>query len=188
MATYTLDNNAIIDIEEKREPNYTTLFSLLSKNFEFIYITAVSASENPPINNFKQFKDKIYNIPELKSIPEERILAPMLIFNFGFLDWGLLGDGPGQPMVELKKNIASVLFPGLLPITEMNRSTRNKLSDVMTFWCHVYHKKDVFITRDSRFIKNKGRLKSIAKDFHGKDIDITTPQELCETMTKNLKE
>ncbi|MBD3359572.1 MAG: hypothetical protein GF365_02595 [Candidatus Buchananbacteria bacterium] len=178
MYSFTLDHNAIIDLEEKREQNYLYLSNFLIQNFEQLSITAVSASENPPIRNFSDFKNKILSISELKNIKDEQILKPLGIYDFSYYDWCLLGDGPGQPMIKLKEDIISILFPNLLPIHNLDYKARNNLADVMTFWCHVYHKKKIFVTSDNNFHKKSEKLKIIAKNFHGNDIQIVRAIDL----------
>lgn len=179
MSTYTLDHNALIDLEEKREPNYEALKLLLDNQFSNVSITAVSASENPPISNFSEFKNKISKIKEIENVTDDNILKPMTICDFSFWDWSLLGDGEGLPMVELKKDIALILFPTLLPITDgMNRKNRNMLADVMSLWCHIYHKRKYFVTSDNNFHKKSNQLKKMATLYSEVEIEIVNPQNV----------
>lgn len=179
MITFTLDHNAIIDLEEKRKPGYHALCEILKRYFDQVAITAVSASENPPITNFASFKEKIAKIPKLKNIKDDQILKPMCIFNFSFFDWCLFGDGPGQPMVKLQHDIAFILFPNLFPIQHLNKKTINQLADTMTFWCHVFYGRDIFVTSNTKdFQRKTSNLSFIAKKFHGKDIEILKPEEM----------
>lgn len=179
MKTFTLDYNAIIDLEEKREPRYSQLLEIMKNNFDQVAITAVSASENPPIKNFSEFKTKIFAIAELRKIDNAQILKPMGIWDFSFWDWCLAGGGT---MPKLKKDILTVLFPNFTLTEGVNSKIRNQLADVMTFWCHVYYKRDVFITSDNNFHKNSDKLKSIASNYHGKTIYIMRPDEVFVTI------
>jgi len=176
--TFTLDYNALIDLEEKRNPQYSSLCKVLAENFEQLAITAVSASENPPINNFMEFKAKVLAIPELRAIRDGQILKPTAIFGFSFLDWSLYGDGVGQPMTQLKEDIGSILFSQLFPITSLDSKTRNKLADVMTLWCHIYNKRDIFVTSDKNFHRNSCQLVELAQNYYGHRITICQPSEL----------
>ncbi len=179
MSTYTLDHNAIIDLEEKREPNYEALKRLLNNQFCNVSITAVSASENPPISNFSEFKNRISKIKEIKDITDDNILKPMAICNFSFWDWSLLGDGDGLPMVELKKGIALILFPTFLPITGgMNKKNRNMLADVMSLWCHIHNKRKYFVTSDKNFHKKIDQLKKMATSYSEVEIEIVNPENI----------
>jgi hypothetical protein len=174
MKTFTLDHNVIIDLEEKREPNYSALCKILNLRFNQMAITAVSASENPPISNFRKFKEKIVAIREFVNIKDNQILKPMIIYNFTFYDWSIWGN---KSMSRLIKDIKKVLFPGMGPVISdlNNRKIRNQFADIMTFWCHIYYRRDTFITTDTNFHKKVKKLTNIACNYHGKDIEVKSP-------------
>lgn len=174
---YTLDHNALIDLEERREPNYTRLRLLLESNHSKVFLTAVSASENPQQRTFGVFLAKVRAIPDLNRIKNENILKPMGIFDFSFHDWSLWGD---QAMSNLKCEIADVLFPGLFPLKTFGKKERNKLADVMSFWCHIYHANQVFITSDQNFIRNEASLKKLAQQYNQSLISVISPQNISD--------
>ncbi len=67
-------------------------------------------------------------------------------------------------MVELERKIHAVLHPSV-PFEYVSRTNpttgseepdpkwRNAKCDTQALWSHVYHKRDVFVTRDANFLK-----------------------------------
>lgn len=88
-------------------------------------------------------------------------LLPMAYWDVVFWDHAL---SDGDPILEGK--IHNVLFPGT-PIEKPQKvgfpekKWRNFKCDVQVAWAHVYHKRDVLVTRDKNFHDNSKELHDV---------------------------
>ena len=165
MIRVTLDNNVIIAIENKSNITcYERLLQLHSKRKITLAIPAISASERKADgtynSNFNEFKKRIYAI----GLSDAEILEPIAYLGISYMGYCLLGGGD---LSTLEVNIQKILFPKI----EMDFSSYcrnrgldegntnawkkwvNAKCDVLSMWCHIYYKGDIFVTGDRNFHK-----------------------------------
>ena len=160
MKQITLDTNILIDIEEKRigHENILKLIEFHNNKKIKINIPAIIASEkllkNKHITNFSQFKRYVESI-DFKDIEFNK---PKCYFDLSFFDYCIFG---GEEIDKLDYYIHKILFPNIEPKHKdfcknrgfdskiLNPKWRNAKIDVLIIWCHIYYKKDVFITREN---------------------------------------
>lgn len=193
MLCVTLDTNLLIDLEEKRKGFETVLEILDLHNYGKIKICipAIAASEKlldaQHVPNYKLFEEYLSDL-NIKNYEE---LMPLAYFDMCF--WGHC-LWAGDELIALDHSIHRILFPNIEPeyrdfcekrntkLNGIHPRWRNAKIDVQMLWCHIYHKKDIFITRDKNFQRKSNELNSkVCK------VVIMTPHEFLE-YSKHLAE
>lgn len=171
MISVTIDTNLVIDLEEKRQgwENVQKLIELHSEGKIELNVPAIMASEkfvdSKPVDNFNNFKTFV----EQLGFTNVEFLPPILYFGITFLDYHLLAS---KDMIKLEKEIHNIMFPNIefeyseycknsgIDINKkpLDKDWLNAKCDVLSIWSHIYHKKGVFITKDTDFHKNKDKL------------------------------
>jgi len=165
MIKITLDNNVIVDIENKSHvADYEKLLRLHIERKIVLRIPAITASERKPDgtynSNFNEFKKRIYAI----GLSDAEILKPIMYWGISYWDYCLWGGGD---LSALDASIHKILFPKIemdFPNyckkrgldegnTDAWKKWVNAKCDVLSMWCHIYYKGDIFVTRDRNFHK-----------------------------------
>jgi hypothetical protein len=175
---FTLDMNAIIDIDEGREPHCTALRdlgSLAEKHDIEVFYCVAGAAERQKNGNIG--KDYRYYEARLKSLGLSHLKEITLpLGTWGESYWGKVNWGTEK--VRAFQNSVATVFFGSIAWKDLKPNERR---DVETFVSHVENGGAVFITRDSHFLKKTAALKKIAKEHNGVDIDILKPEDaLCK--------
>jgi len=167
MIRVTLDTNCIIDLEKRAQTarHIRTLMKMHEDGKINLRVVAISASERKRDgtygSNFAEFKNRIAAL----GLGSVEILKPLGHFDITYFDWCLFAHDENDPMVELERKIHGILFPeiefsyaefcrrnGLDPNSgEVDKRWRNPKCDVLALWSHIYHRGDVFVTRDNNF-------------------------------------
>lgn len=152
------DYNCLINIENSTM-DYKDLIKIVSLHNSGkiqLHIPAISASEyqkgglNKSFDEFKKYVSSL-------GIKDANYLCPMGYWNITFWDFCLF---VGKKMDILEKCIREILFPNFNFDKEqqlLSKKFINRLCDVQSIWCHIYHNNDVFITEDENFRKKKKR-------------------------------
>lgn len=190
MMEVTFDTNLLIDLEEKREghENVQKILDLHNGRQIKVCIPAIAASEKlldeKHIPNYKLFEEYLTKLKIMNHVE----LMPLMYLSMCYLDHAHLS---GKKLSELDHQIHKILFPNIEPehkefckarnlqIKGIHPKWRNAKIDVQMLWCHIHHKKDIFITRDENFKKKNNEL----NEQIGK-IEIMNPFEFLE----NFKE
>lgn len=168
--TVTLDTNCVVDLEQRNE-HHEALRRLAAKHEAGhldLQVSGIIASERLRVggyaNSFALFSQRVAAL----SVRPIAILRPIGRWNITFWDHGLWVD---DKMVAVEEKIHSILFtqpyrwgptalaagldPNEVPADgcEHWRKWRNRLCDSAAMWCHIHHKGDLFVTRDSNFLK-----------------------------------
>ena len=160
---FTIDTNCIIDLERDTEfaPPLRALIAAHRLGNAEVAVPAVAASEVQRdglyLQNFGQFEERLAQAG-LDGLP---LIHPIAYWGISFYGLGYWADGA---MVELERKIHTVLHPSVpfeyLATTSPTTGTeqpdpkwRNAKCDTQALWSHVYHKRDVFVTRDGNFLK-----------------------------------
>lgn len=164
LANLTLDFNCLISLENN---DYFSgclqkLVDLHEEGVISLSVPAISASEKKIdgeyLQNIQVFFDRIDKLSNRRF----KILKPIMIWDMGYWDYGIWAD---EEMIELDRKIHSVLFPNIpvnyddyikinaLDIGHLDPKWRNAKCDVISLWCHIYYKNDIFITSDRNFYK-----------------------------------
>lgn len=190
MLHVTLDTNILIDLEERRRgfKKIQEIRSLHNEGKIKICIPAIAASEkfidNKRIPNYSLFEKYLRDL----NIRNHEELMPLIMSDIGYLDHGLLAD---DESTTLDHSIHKILFPNIEPeykdfcekrgvkSDRIDSKWRNAKIDVQMLWCHIYHKKDIFITRD-------GNFKRKSKELNQKvaEVVIMTPMELLKMVER----
>jgi hypothetical protein len=161
----TLDLNALIDLEERREPfvhDVQRIIGLARQGRVALSIPAVAAAENrrlgePRITNFGEFRRRVDRLGLGADI---EYLSPILYLDVSFADHAVLG---GDALSELEARIHQVLPPHNVPIESPSSEQRdrwmNKKADVQTIWCHAWYGTDLLVTRDRTLLQKAAALR-----------------------------
>ena len=171
MLHVTFDTNLLIDVEEKRA-GFEQLLEILALHNTGkikICIPAIAASEKlfdaQHTPNYRLFENYLSNL----GIKDFEELIPLAYWDMCFFDHCLFA---GNESVALDHSIHKILFPNIepecrdfcekrgLPLNDVDPKWRNAKIDVQMLWCHIYHKKDIFITRDENFKRKSSELNS----------------------------
>ena len=158
MIKVTLDTNCIIDLEEKRDSfeYLRKLVDLNNKKIISVGIPTISASEkqkgNSYANNYTSFEEKLENVGLQKCEP----LKSMLVWGIGYWGKAIWVDKED----DLYNKIQSILFPSIQYVDKAKNYKKykkwvNQEIDIIMMWTHIYYKRDIFITRDTNFLKEK---------------------------------
>jgi hypothetical protein len=183
-----IDTNLVIDLEEKRDgwKDVQKLIDFHNQQKIRLVIPAIMASEKyvnkKLVNNFKDFKLFVENLGFMNI----EFIPPMLYFGMGYLNYGLYS---GKDMQELERKIFEIIFPKQDFLYEdfclkrnmdpnkipLNKEWINHKCDTQMIWSLVYHKKLIFLTRNTKeFQKNKDELEKLG------NFKIMTPEEFLE--------
>ena len=169
MRAFTLDTNCIVGVDEKRadeEPFVRALAHAHANATADVSVVAISASEKQQdgsyIKDFGTFQARLERL-ELQHLG---LLMPMGYWDIGFYGFSLWC---GDEMKMLEERIHKILFPNdelnwpnhcrakgldVNSLTSDDYITwRNRKCDVQAMWCHIYNKRDVFVTTDGRFFR-----------------------------------
>jgi len=160
---FTIDTNCIIDLERDTEfaPPLRQLIAAHALGDAEVAIPAVAASEvqqdRQYLQHFSQFERRLAGAG-LEGLP---LIHPIAYWGISFYGLGYLAD---DAMVELERKIHTILHPSV-PFQYVGRTNpataqeepdpkwRNAKCDAQALWSHVYHKREVFVTRDRNFLK-----------------------------------
>ena len=186
MLSVTFDTNLLIDLEEKRLgfEKVLEIVDLHNSGKIKLCIPAIAASEKlldeKHIPNYKLFEEYLNN---LKIVNYEE-LKPLMYVDMCYINHSLVA---GDELIALDHLIHKILFPSIeVKLEDFYRKQRsdseviqskwrNAKIDVQMLWCHIFHKKDIFITRDENFRKKEPRL----NEQIGKVV-ITNPEQFLE--------
>jgi hypothetical protein len=186
MLCVTFDTNLLIDLEEERAgfEKIQKIIDLHNSGRIKLCIPAIIASEKrltqKHISNYDLFEEYLGKL----CINDYEELMPISYWEICFWGHGLWA---GPKLIALDHLIHKILFPNIEPeyqdfcksnnvvIKEIHQKWRNAKIDVQMLWCHVYHKKDVFITRDGNFKKHLTEL-----SMQISQIKIMNPNEFLE--------
>ena len=193
MASFTLDTNCIIDIDENRAsaPFIMQLIEAHRNGDADVALVAVSASERQQgdryLESYEEFRGRLNSLG-LSDLP---VLPTIAYWNIGFYGVGLYGGDPA--MVSREREIQAILFPqiefewpqyasqiGLSSddlASAKARRWRNAFCDRQMFWAHDHNKRDYFVTRDENFQRLIGR-----SEFP--DARIRSPSEAAKLIGK----
>ena len=164
MIKVTLDNNVVIDLENKNYSYCSKLVKLHEDKRILLRVPAISASESKPngsyIAHFDEFRERICAI----GLSNVDILKPLLYWGTGFWDYFVYGGGK---LSRLEEEIQRILFPKIeMEYTQycenksLDKNSKegwkkwvNAKCDVLSMWCHIYYKGDIFVTNDRNFHK-----------------------------------
>lgn len=153
----TLDHNVIIDLANG-SPNVVRLCKVLADNRHQAHVVEIGASEMRQRGIRPDRYDLFEHLLEEAGISSLPRLAPMMIWDVTFWDHGLWLD---EDMAAQARQIENILF-GESPMIDVTgepgdspkvAAWLNRLCDVQTMWCHIYHANDVFVTSDRNFHK-----------------------------------
>lgn len=177
MLNVTLDNNCIIDLEQ-RNAIASHLEKLIQMHNECkinLRVVAISASERKPdhtyISHLDEFKGRINKI----GLGNLEILPTIWYAGLSsFVDYYLAGGGA---LDKLEREIQGIMFPKIeLSYGDFcktcNLDPNNKRAwqrwvnvkcDVLALWSHIWYKGDMFVTSDEHFHKKtvKPRLEKL---------------------------
>jgi hypothetical protein len=145
----TLDHNCLINLERGTE-TARYIRKILTNESHECFVVNVGASEMLQFgvtpDNYGKFEEFLSSIG-LEGLPR---LNPLGIFGLTFFDRCLFA---GDDDVKLLSDIREALFPSQAANTPNEYKARNETCDVLTMWCHISQKHDVFLTSDSNFRK-----------------------------------
>lgn len=160
---YTLDTNCIIDLEENR-PDAESLRKMIADHGSgaiSLAVVAISASENQrggtPAWSYTTFEEKL----KTAGLGHLEQILPMAYWDVAYWDHSIWD---GDPVLERK--IHDILFPGE-PIEQPEavsfpvKKWLNHKCDVQLMWAHIYHDRDIFVTRDDNFHSKANALLDI---------------------------
>ena len=139
----TLDLNCLIDIEDYRQPHVEPVLDLrrlAEAGTVELSIPASAASERrgadkPRIANFGQFQRWVTEL----GFGHVDFLAPILYLDFSFLDYAVLGGGPGSVLETEIHEVVAPNMPHQSPAPHQAGKLRNAKCDVQAVWCHVHY-------------------------------------------------
>lgn len=186
MLSLTFDTNILIDMEEKRHgyEHVLEIVNLHNLGLVNICIPAIIASEkmldDNHIPDYRLFEEYLANL----KIMNYEELMPLAYLDICFFDHAIWAD---EELSELDILIQKTLFPNIeseyeeycstrkLNIEDIHPKWMNAKIDVQILWCHIYYKKDIFITRDENYTS---KLKDLNRHIGG--IVIMSPSEFME--------
>jgi len=166
MLKLTLDTNSIIDLEQSNEyaPDLAKLVEMNRKRRISLRVTAASASERKLdqkyASSMSEFQDRLAAI----GLDGLEILRTICYADVSFFDYCLLGGGE---LDVLECKIQQILFPKI-QLEYRNHCEKHSLKlndekawriwarakcDVLSLWSHIWHKGDIFVTRDNNYHK-----------------------------------
>jgi hypothetical protein len=167
----TLDTNAIIDLEEGRNsaPAVQRLLTLHKNRKVTLCVSAIAASERDRDRegepNFVKFADKLNAL----GLSDVELLNPPGHWGITFWDHCVFAEEGDT----LEPNIRDILFPNFLfaqvvpePVSDRPDRRANKVlnaqCDVLSMWCHIRYRGDIFVTSDRNFRKASKKPRLLA--------------------------
>lgn len=172
MLKFTLDTNCLLALDEARRDPQThrkaeadAVRQLVQAHLDGraeVAVIAITASERQrddvPLSNFAQFEARLREL----GIERLAMVMPMMYFDVTFWDSSLMAD---EAMMDLERRIHDVLFPSVVfawpdyckaagipdDIPSTDKRWKNAKCDVLAYWSHAWHKRDVFVTSDKNF-------------------------------------
>lgn len=145
----TLDHNCLINLERGCDIA-ERLRRILANDSHECFVVNVGASEmlrfGVTPSNYGKFEEFLSSIG-LEKLPR---LDPLGIYGLTFFDHCLFA---GADDAKLLGDIREVLFPSQAADTPNEYKARNETCDVLSMWCHISNKHDVFLTSDGNFRK-----------------------------------
>ena len=160
----TFDFNCVIALENgaPSAKYLSKLLSLHDQNKLDICVPAISGVEKLPDGKYSTTLTDLINRLEKLSKKPIKILDTLAYFDMWFLGHGIFGNAELQ---KLDEEIHSILFPdveykledfaktsNIYPDKTLSKWMNNRC-DVISMWCHIYHKTDIFVSRDGNFFK-----------------------------------
>ena len=169
--TFTLDTNCLIDIEESRPAAAAVrkLADAHATGTADVAVVAMSASERQKngqhLGSFTEFQARLATL----SLAHLSVVLPMMYLDISFWDHCLWVD---NAMIGLERQIYAILFPKMQFLWEdycrdsgidppPNAPTgkwRNCKCDVQAMWSHMHGQRQVFVTSDQNFHRNRSAL------------------------------
>jgi hypothetical protein len=161
---FTLDFNCLISLENNDSfaSDLQKLVELHEKNVINLYVPAISANEKQINGEYADSIEQFFERIDKLSKRRFEILKPIAIWNMGYWDYCIWYD---DEMMDLVNKIHLILFPNL-PVNHLDYAKihdldpeilspkwRNPRCDVISLWCHIFYKNDIFITNDVNFHK-----------------------------------
>jgi hypothetical protein len=191
MEEVIFDTNLVIDVENKRE-GYEKIISLLEEEKKAnlkIHVPAIVASEKTisgqKITNFNQFKEYMKNL----GFKNVELLKPICYLGMCFSNYCILA---GEEIVKLPREIHKLLFDRIEFDHQeycknrnidhklgIQKEWRNALIDTLVLWSAVYYGKNILVTRDGNFHRNKETILSKWK------VQVKQPAELLIEVSNN---
>jgi len=167
----TFDYNCIISIEnnEYTSNNLKKLLFLHDNGIVNIFVPAISGNEKLPGGKYSNSLTQFVNRINLLSKKPIDIIHSLTYFDMCFYDHCRF---PSEEMINLDHNIHKILYPNEpiclqeyiqkmnLPKDEFSKVWMNHRCDVISLWCHIFHKNDIFVTNDKNFFK-KTKIKKL---------------------------
>ncbi|WP_192386560.1 hypothetical protein [Burkholderia cepacia] len=160
----TLDHNVIIDLA-KGDIRTAKLRRHIERDEVDAYVVEIGASEMRERGIRPDRYDLFVDLLNDAGVTKLSRLAPLAIWDVTFWDHCLFAD---DAMTEKAKEIEDILF-GLSAPVDISHARPdspefakwlNRICDIQSMWCHLYHGNDVFVTSDRNFVKHSklGRL------------------------------
>jgi hypothetical protein len=162
MGKFTLDTDCILAIEEgKPEAVFVrALADAHASRTADVAVVATSPSElgTRGISFFDNFSNRLANV----GLAHLQVLLPTFYMDFTFWNRGHRSDAA---MEALEHTIHAVLFPnseyrwidycqarGIDPsASQVDSKWHGRKCEVQAMWCHIHHRRDVFVTSGPRF-------------------------------------
>ena len=181
----TLDFNITNSLMNEIQPSSCIheLIELHNEGTIEISVPAICAYDlSPNIECSKEFESFHSKIKKLSS-REINILEPMFIPNFTF-EGHCHYEDMEKSMVALDRKIYEILFPGkrFSPICREFIEVYDNWV-VISLWCHIFYKQDIFITDNENLLKQDIKL-SLYNGF-GVYFPILSPDEEIEYIKSN---
>lgn len=173
---FTLDTNCLYDLSDHR-PNAEYISKLAaahSAGIASVAVVAMAASElqkdGTTLSSFSAFEDRLRTL----NLAKLDVLKPMCYFDVTFWDWCLYSE---DEMIAIERAIHDILFPKIefsyekavpsnsdpIIAAKSARKWRNAKCDVQSLWCHIWGRRDIFVTSDKNFhkVNKRTRLEEI---------------------------
>jgi len=162
----TLDFNCIIALERNEDSSIhlRKILKLHEQSLVNVYVPAISGNEKQKNGEYSdsltQFAFRLRNL----SSRNIEILKPLAYIGMCFLDHCVFSS---DELVQLDMQIHNILFPEIpfhwedfaekhgLNRDEPSPRWINARCDVISMWCNIYYKNDIFITNDRNFFRQR---------------------------------
>ena len=171
MINITIDNNLLIDLEEKRTPHFKDILRLqeLHNNKKIkISIPAILASENASKSNkgrkIETFDDFIHYIKDL-DFNNPKILKAMAYTEVSFSGASMICS---EKCMELEEEIHNIVASASTPLKQpQNKWDKwvNVKCDVQVVWAHIWNKTDYLATRDTDILNKSNELEELGANI-----------------------
>ncbi len=160
----TFDFNCIISLEngEISAIYLKKILSLHNQKKVDVFVPAISGVEKLPNGKYStSLNDLIKRLGRLSKRPIN-ILDTLMYLDMWFIGHGIFRN---QKLIKLDEDIHTILFPDIdykwKDFLKRNSTDpdlalskyKNYRCDVISMWCHIFHKTDFFVSNDSNFFK-----------------------------------